>query len=124
MLLPIPLTLRPMEAEPIDALPSGPHWRFEPKFDGFRVLAFRDGPSVHLQSKRGKDLARYFPEVAEGLLALPVKRFVLDGELIGPSFETLQLRLHPAATRIAMLAAEHPARLAVFDLLVDAAGKS
>jgi len=122
----IPLDLVPMEAEPVDALPTGREWLYEPKHDGFRCLAFGDGGDVRLQSRSGKPLARYFPEVAAGLAALPAGRFVLDGELVipGEPFETLQLRLHPAASRIERLAREHPAALVAFDLLCDADGRS
>ena len=101
--LPIPLSLKPMEAEPVDDLPRGKGWLYEPKYDGFRCLAFRDGDKVDLRSKKQKSLSRFFPEVAAGLAKLKADRFVLDGELVipGASFETLQLRLHPAASRIA-----------------------
>jgi ATP-dependent DNA ligase len=114
--------LPPMEAKLVEALPEGEGWQFEPKWDGFRCLAFRDGSDVHLQSKSGKPLGRYFPEVVERLLALEADRFVLDGELIIPvggvlSFDALQLRLHPAESRVRRLAAETPAQLMLFDLL-------
>jgi ATP-dependent DNA ligase len=122
------LTLRPpyppMEADQVPAIPEGPGWHYEPKWDGFRCLAFRDGKDVILQSKSGRPLGRYFPEIVDALAALRLKKFVLDGELVIPladrlSFEELQLRLHPAASRVRKLAAAHPARLVVFDLLVD-----
>ena len=118
--LTIPLSLKPMEAEPVDDLPKG-NWLYEPKYDGFRCLAFRNGDKVDLQSKKQKSLNRFFPEVAAGLAGLKADRFVLDGELVipGQSFETLQLRLHPAASRIAGLSGKFPARLVVFDLLAD-----
>src|SRR3954470_10958055 len=100
MALPIKPPFAPMEAEPVGAIPTadGP-WQYEPKWDGFRCLAFRDGADVHLQSKAGQPLARYFPEVVEALAQLPARRFVLDGELAIPvrgalSFDELQLRLH------------------------------
>jgi ATP-dependent DNA ligase len=114
--------LPPMEAKLVDALPDGEGWQFEPKWDGFRCLAWRDGGDVYLQSKSGKPLARYFPEVVDTVLAMRADRFVLDGELIIPvgdhlSFEALQLRLHPAASRVKKLAAEAPAQLMLFDLL-------
>ena len=117
----IPLSLKPMEAEPVDDLPKG-KWLYEPKYDGFRCLAFRSGDKVDLQSKKQKSLNRFFPEVASGLAGLKAEHFVLDGELIipGQSFETLQLRLHPAASRIAELSGKFPARLVVFDLLANA----
>src|SRR5947208_9184835 len=99
--LPIPLDFAPMEARLTDELPSGPGWRFEPKWDGFRCLAFRAGSSVELRAKSGKPLGRYFPDVVATLKAVPVDRFVLDGELtisVGGelSFDALQMRLHPA----------------------------
>ncbi|HET7409807.1 MAG TPA: ATP-dependent DNA ligase [Paracoccaceae bacterium] len=114
----IPLDLRPMEAEPADALPSGGDWQFEPKYDGFRCLAHWRPKGVRLQSKNGKPLERYFPELAAGLGALPETGFVLDGEIVipGGSFETLQLRLHPAASRVAKLSRESPAQFVAFDL--------
>ncbi|MFL6863846.1 MAG: ATP-dependent DNA ligase, partial [Allosphingosinicella sp.] len=91
-------------------------------WDGFRCLVFRDGGEVYLQSKAGRPLARYFPELVETVLAMRADRFVLDGELIIPigghlSFDALQLRLHPAASRVKRLAAETPAQLMTFDLL-------
>jgi len=114
--------LAPMEAKLVDALPEEEGWRFEPKWDGFRCLVFRDGADVHLQSKSGKPLGRYFPEVVESVLAMEADRIVLDGELIIPiggvlSFDALQLRLHPAESRVRRLAAETPAQLMLFDLL-------
>ncbi len=122
--LAVPLSTRPMEAKVADALPGGSNWQFEPKWDGFRCLAFRDGSFVELRGKSGKSLTRYFPDVVQRLLARPSKRFVLDGELVIPlgrtlSFEALQLRLHPAESRIRKLAAETPAILIAFDLLLD-----
>ncbi len=127
--LPIPLDLPPMEAKLVEDLPDEPGWRFEPKWDGFRCLAFRAGDEVDLRAKSGKPLARYFPDVVEMLRALPVKRFVVDGELTIAvdgelSFEALQMRLHPAASRVNKLAAETPAGLMAFDCLLDARGKS
>jgi ATP-dependent DNA ligase len=106
-----------MEAEPVDDLPRGN--LYEPKYDGFRCLAFRDDDMVDLQSKKQKSLNRFFPEVASGLARLKGDRFVLDGELVipGQPFETLQLRLHPAASRITERSGKFPARLVVFDLL-------
>ena len=116
-----------MEARPVAELPGGPQWRFEPKWDGFRCLAFRDGDTVELRSKSGQTLGRYFPDVAAALVALPARRFALDGEIVVPverrlSFEALQLRLHPAETRVRKLAAEHPAVFIVFDLPAAADG--
>jgi ATP-dependent DNA ligase len=112
----------PMEARLVDALPDGGGWQYEPKWDGFRCLVFRDGADVALMSKSGKPLARYFPEVVDFVLAMEADRFVLDGELVIPvdgilSFDALQLRLHPAESRVARLARETPAQLMLFDLL-------
>jgi ATP-dependent DNA ligase len=117
-----------MEAEPADALPEGRGWQYEPKWDGFRCLAFRDGEDVRIQSKAGKPLGRYFPDVVQALHELRARRFVLDGEIVIPvdgrlSFDELLLRVHPAASRVRMLAEAHPARLVVFDLLVDERGR-
>ena len=122
---PVPLALAPMEAEPVDVLPDGPGWAFEPKYDGFRCIAFRNGADVVLQSRRQRPLGRFFPEMAAAMAALPVHRFVMDGELIiaDAGFDTLQMRLHPAASRIAKLSREHPATFVAFDLLADDAGQ-
>jgi ATP-dependent DNA ligase len=114
--------LPPMEAKLVDSLPDGEGWQYEPKWDGFRCLVFRDGPDVALMSKSGKPLGRYFPEVVDAVLAMEADRIVLDGELLIPvggtlSFDALQLRLHPAASRVARLARETPAQLMLFDLL-------
>jgi ATP-dependent DNA ligase len=111
-----------MEALLAAELPDGEGWQYEPKWDGFRCLARRDGDEVTLTSKSGKPLARYFPEVTEMLRGTKDKRFLLDGELIIPagdalSFEALQLRLHPAESRIRRLSNETPAELMAFDLL-------
>src|SRR5436305_8210860 len=119
----------PMEARSVDEIPVGDEWQYEPKWDGFRCIAFRDGDKVFLQSKAGQPLARYFPDVVEALQRIPAKRFVLDGELAIPVkgalvFDELQLRLHPAASRVQKLAAAHPALFIVFDLLADPSGKS
>jgi ATP-dependent DNA ligase len=129
MTLPLPLDYAAMEAKPVAALPEGDGWQYEPKWDGFRCLAFRDGASVALRSKSGQALERYFPEIVAALTALPVKRFVLDGELVVPegaklSFDALLLRIHPAASRVTKLAREQPAVYVVFDLLVDERGRS
>jgi ATP-dependent DNA ligase len=118
----------PMEALLAAELPEGEGWQFEPKWDGFRCLARRDGEQVTLTSKSGKPLARYFPEVVERLRRVPAKQFLLDGELIIPvgdalSFDALQLRLHPAESRVRKLSAETPAELMAFDLL-ELDGKS
>jgi len=124
MTLPIDPATPPMEARPVTVLPAGPEWRYEPKWDGFRCLAYRDGDEVELRSKSGQDLGRYFPDVAAGLQQLQARRFVLDGEIVIPidgrlSFEALQLRLHPAASRVRKLAAEHPALYIAFDILAQ-----
>jgi ATP-dependent DNA ligase len=119
----------PMEARSVDEMPIGDEWQYEPKWDGFRCVASRDGDEIYLQSKAGQPLARYFPDVVDALAALPAKRFVIDGELVievdgALSFDELQLRLHPAASRVKKLAAAHPAMMVVFDLLGDESGKS
>src|SRR5436305_8548598 len=124
MSLPIKPPLPPMEARSVDEIPVGDEWQYEPKWDGFRCIAFRDGEKVFLQSKAGQPLARYFPDVVEALQRIEAKRFVLDGELAIPiggalSFDELQLRLHPAASRVQKLAAAHPAVYIVFDLLAE-----
>ena len=111
-----------MEARSVEEIPTDDGWQYEPKWDGFRCIAFRDAEQVYLQSKNGQPLARYFPDVADAVAALPAKRFVLDGELVVPvsgalSFDELQLRLHPAASRVRKLAEAHPATYIVFDLL-------
>ena len=116
-----------MEALQVGVLPLGPQWQYEPKWDGFRCLAFRDGDKVDLMSKSGKPLGRYFPDIVDAVKAIGAKRFVLDGEIVIPigkllSFDELLLRIHPAASRVTALAAAHPAMLIVFDLLVSDAG--
>ncbi len=116
-----------MEAKSAAALPSGDGFAFEPKWDGFRCVAFRDGDTIALQSKAGKPLTRYFPEVVAAVAAVKAKRFVVDGEIVVPSasgldFDALLQRIHPSASRIAKLAAETPALYTVFDLLVDPRG--
>lgn len=118
----------PMEARSANEIPTGDEWQYEPKWDGFRCLAFRDRDEIFLQSKSGQPLARYFPDAVATLAELEAKRFVLDGELVIPiagafSFDELQLRLHPAATRVQKLAAAHPAMFVVFDILADENGK-
>ncbi len=120
MLLKPPLA--PMETRSVDEIPTGDGWQYEPKWDGFRCIAFRDAAQIYLQSKNGQPLARYFPDVARALAKLPEQEFVLDGELVVPlsgalSFDELQLRLHPAASRVQKLAKAHPATYIVFDLL-------
>lgn len=129
MTLPIAPPIEPMLAELVSEIPSGNSWQYEPKWDGFRCIAFRDGEKVELQSKAGQTLTRYFPEVAEALRALPPSRFVLDGEIVVPvgrglSFDDLLQRIHPAESRVRKLAEETPALFLVFDLLVDEKGRS
>jgi ATP-dependent DNA ligase len=129
MTLPIKPPFLPMEAKTVAEIPAGDGWQYEPKWDGFRCLAFRDAKTVQLQSKSGQPLERYFPEVVEALLALKANRFVLDGELIVPikgalSFDDLLQRIHPAISRVRKLAEQTPAQFIVFDLLVDDKGKS
>ncbi|CAN5161792.1 ATP-dependent DNA ligase [soil metagenome] len=129
MKLPIPLDYPVMEAQSVREIPAGPEWGYEPKWDGFRCLAFRDGDEIDLRSKSGKPLARYFPDVVASLADLGASRFVLDGELVVPvdgalRFDELQLRLHPAESRVRKLAAAHPAVLIAFDLLLSNRGNS
>ena len=127
MPLPIKPPYPPMEAKAVDVIPNGAQWQYEPKWDGFRCVAFRDGDDVELQSKAGQPLGRYFPEVIESVRALKPEKFVLDGEIVVPvegelSFDDLLQRIHPAASRIKKLAASHPAVFIVFDLLVNERG--
>ena len=124
MRLPVNPPLLPMLAKRIDALPSGASWIFEPKWDGFRTLVFRDGDEVLLQSRDEKPLNRYFPELLEPLRAQLPNRCVLDGEIViardgALDFDALQLRLHPAASRVKLLAEQTPASIVFFDLLCD-----
>ena len=119
----------PMEAESASELPAGPQWHYEPKWDGFRCVAFRDGAKIYLQSKSQKPLTRYFPELVSALAALKAKTIVLDGEVVIPvdgdlSFDDLLMRIHPAASRIPKLSLATPAVFIVFDLLADDKGKS
>ncbi|HEY0422792.1 MAG TPA: ATP-dependent DNA ligase [Rhodopila sp.] len=116
------LDTQPMEAKSVDTLPDEDGWQFEPKWDGFRCLAFKAGNTVDLRAKSGKSLSRYFPEMVAALRAAEPHQFVLDGELAVPagntlSFDALQARVHPAASRVARLAAETPALLILFDCL-------
>lgn len=113
-----------MLAKRVDDLPPGEGWLFEPKWDGFRTLIFRDGEELFIQSRDGKPLDRYFPELAEILKAGLPGRCVLDGEIViatgeGLDFDALQLRLHPAASRVKKLAAEMPSSIVFFDLLAE-----
>jgi ATP-dependent DNA ligase len=129
MALPIPFEYEPMNARLVDEVPEAGDWIYEPKWDGFRCLAFRDGTRVELRSKSGQPLGRYFPELVAVLRELPASKFVLDGEIVVPlgqglSFDQLLQRIHPAPTRIRKLSVETPASFIVFDLLVDADGRS
>ncbi|MGA7217066.1 MAG: ATP-dependent DNA ligase [Candidatus Sulfotelmatobacter sp.] len=129
MPLPLSSSYAPMEAMPATQLPAGPNWQYEPKWDGFRCVAFRNGGHVDLMSKSGKPLTRYFPELAAALTDLRPTQFVLDGEIVIPvdgtlSFDSLLLRIHPAASRIEKLSRETPSLFILFDLLVDDKGKS
>jgi ATP-dependent DNA ligase len=118
-----------MEARTAEALPAADGlWQYEPKWDGFRCLAFKDGDAVELRAKSGKPLGRFFPEMLALLQALPAPGFVLDGELVIEiggrlAFDALQMRLHPAESRIRRLASETPARLVLFDMLAGADGQ-
>ena len=112
--LPIPRNIAAMEAKLVDALPEGEGWQFEPKWDGFRCIALRDGPDVELRAKSGKTLSRYFPEVTAQLLKCRKRAFAIDGELVIPvgrglSFDALQMRVHPAESRIRRLSQTTPA---------------
>src|SRR3712207_134627 len=111
-----------MLARLVRALPDGDDWCFEPKWDGFRCLVFRDGADVDLRSRNDRPLARYFPELVEALLALPAERFALDGEIVvasaaGFDFPALMARLHPSRSRVDRLREETPASLVLFDAL-------
>lgn len=129
MKLPIRPPFLPMEAKNVADIPTGPEWQYEPKWDGFRCLAFRDGATVELQSKAGQSLTRYFPELVKAFLNVKAQKFVVDGEIIvlvqdKLSFDDLLQRIHPAASRVTKLANEHPARLVLFDQLVNDRGRS
>jgi ATP-dependent DNA ligase len=122
MRLPFAPPLAPMLSSAADALPRGEGWQFEPKWDGFRTLIFRDGDEVLLQSRDGKPMNRYFPELVAPLAAVLPERCVVDGEIVivgerGLDFEALLLRIHPAASRVKLLAAESPASFVAWDLL-------
>src|SRR5687768_1619709 len=114
MNLPIGIEFPPMEAQTAARIPDGPEWQFEPKWDGFRALVFRDGDDIQLQSKSGQALGRYFPELISAVGEVKADSFVLDGEIIIPeggnsAFDNLLQRIHPAASRISKLARETPA---------------
>lgn len=118
----------PMEALSVDVIPTGKQWRYEPKWDGFRCLLFRDHSAVELQSKSARSLTRYFPELVAAAKALPADRFVVDGEIVIPvedalSFDALLQRIHPAASRVQKLSTTDPAVLIMFDLLVGPDGE-
>jgi ATP-dependent DNA ligase len=126
-MLPLRQPFLPMEAKSVEQIPIGGEWQYEPKWDGFRCLIFRDGSKIELQSKSGQPLTRYFPELVEAVGRIKADRFVLDAEIVVPSdggfsFDDLLQRIHPAASRVARLSKETPALLIVFDLLVDATG--
>jgi ATP-dependent DNA ligase len=127
--LPIRPPYPPAEAKPVEEIPDGDGWLYEPKWDGFRCLAFRRDKKVLLQSRAGQPLHRYFPELVDALARLPQSRFVLDGEIViyvrkQISFDDLLMRIHPAASRILKLSSENPATYLCFDLLVDAEGQA
>ncbi len=115
----------PMEAKVQAELPRGDAWQYEPKWDGFRAIVFKDGDEIVIHSRNARPLTRYFPELVPAIQAIKPKRVVLDGEIVifsgfGTDFEAMQLRIHPAASRVKMLAQEQPSTLIVFDLLADA----
>jgi ATP-dependent DNA ligase len=127
--LPIQPPYPPMEAKSVEEIPRGNSWLYEPKWDGFRCVAFRDGNTVVLQSKAGQPLERYFPEIVEALRNLSPRKFVLDGEIVIEqhghlSFDDLLMRIHPAASRIKKLSHETPSTYFVFDMLVNEQGRS
>jgi ATP-dependent DNA ligase len=116
-----------MEALSVEHIPIGSEWQYEPKWDGFRCLVFRDGSKIELQSKSGQSLTRYFPELVEAVRSVKAATFVLDGEIVVPagnafSFDALLQRIHPARSRVEKLAAETPALVVVFDLLAGPGG--
>jgi ATP-dependent DNA ligase len=122
--LPLKPPVKPQLARPAKELPDGEGWRFEPKWDGFRTVVFRDGDEIQLQSRNGRPMNRYFPEVVEQVLALPGRRLVLDGEMIVvvdgiQEFDLLSQRIHPAASRVEMLSKKTPAGFVAFDLLAE-----
>ena len=122
MSLPLKPPVKPQLARPAKELPAGNGWRYEPKWDGFRTIVFRDGDDVQLQSRNGRPMNRYFPEVVEQVLAMPHARLVLDGEMIVvvdgiQEFDLLSQRIHPAASRVEMLSKKTPAAYVAFDAL-------
>lgn len=125
----IPMDYRPMEAKSVPTLPEGSAWLYEPKWDGFRCIAFRNNGSIELRSKSGQSLGRYFPEIVESLSRIKAKRFVLDGELViqagrAVSFDDLLQRIHPAKSRVERLSKETPASYVLFDLLLSDTGEN
>jgi ATP-dependent DNA ligase len=128
MSLPLHPPFPPMEALSVAEIPSGPEWQYEPKWDGFRCLVFREGDRIELQSKAGQPLTRYFPELVEDIRRVKVEKLVLDSEIVVPvkrtfSFDALLQRIHPAQSRVNKLAHETPALIIAFDLLLDGEGK-
>jgi ATP-dependent DNA ligase len=124
MALPLAPPVKPQLARSAKRLPEGDDWRYEPKWDGFRTIVFKDGDDVHLQSRNGRPMNRYFPDVVEQAQALPAERLVLDGEMIVmvdgiQEFDLLSQRIHPAASRVERLRKETPAELVAFDLLAE-----
>jgi ATP-dependent DNA ligase len=124
MSLPLSPPIKPQLAKSRRDLPTGEAWCYEPKWDGFRTIVFRDGDDVHLQSRNGRPMNRYFPDIVEQVLALPAERLVLDGEMIVmvdgvQEFDLLSQRIHPAASRVERLRRETPAQLVAFDLLAE-----
>jgi ATP-dependent DNA ligase len=122
--LPLRPPIEPMESRQADRIPVGDDWIYEPKWDGFRCVAFRSGDDVELESKSGQSLTRYFPEIVAALLAVAARKFVVDGELFiesgaGFDFDALLQRIHPAQSRVLQLSRQTPAKYAVFDVLVD-----
>ena len=122
MALPLEPPIKPQLARPAKQLPDGDGWRYEPKWDGFRTIVFRDGDDVYLQSRNGKPMNRYFPEIAPQVTQLAEERIVLDGELMVvvdgiQEFDLLGQRIHPAKSRVEMLAEEYPAAFVAFDVL-------
>jgi ATP-dependent DNA ligase len=122
--LPLSPPIQPQLARSAKELPEGEEWCYEPKWDGFRTIVFRDGDDIHLQSRGGKPMNRYFPDVVEQVRGLTSKRAVIDGEMIVvvdgvQEFDLLSQRIHPAASRVERLAKETPARFVAFDLLAE-----
>jgi ATP-dependent DNA ligase len=122
--LPLKQPIQPQLARSAKELPTGGEWRYEPKWDGFRTIVFKDGDEVHLQSRNGRPMNRYFPEVVEQAQALPTERVVIDGEMVVEvdgvqEFDLLSQRIHPAASRVERLRNETPAALVAFDLLAE-----